>query len=54
MCVTRTQRGRVRVLVEVKSRKHLERLEQGIQAVSGVLEVGRAMGGPSGAGRRED
>jgi (p)ppGpp synthase/HD superfamily hydrolase len=47
-------RGRVRVLVEVKSRKHLERLEQGIQAVSGVLEVGRAMGGASGAARRED
>jgi GTP pyrophosphokinase len=45
-------RGRVRVLVEVKSRKHLERLEQGIQAVSGVLEVGRAMGGSSG--RREE
>jgi GTP pyrophosphokinase len=47
-------RGRVRVLVEVKSRKHLERLEQGIQSVSGVLEVGRAMGGASGSGRRED
>ena len=47
-------RGRVRVLVEVKSRKHLERLEQGIQSVSGVLEVGRAMGGASGSGRREE
>ncbi|HXT20200.1 MAG TPA: bifunctional (p)ppGpp synthetase/guanosine-3',5'-bis(diphosphate) 3'-pyrophosphohydrolase, partial [Thermoanaerobaculia bacterium] len=40
-------RGLVRVLVEVKSRRHLERLEQGIQAVSGVREVGRAMGGSS-------
>jgi GTP pyrophosphokinase len=46
-------RGRVRVLVEVKSRRHLEKIEQGIQAVSGVREVGRAMGGGSG-GRREE
>ena len=45
-------RGRVRVLVEVKSRRHLEKLEQGIQAVSGVREVGRTMGG--GGGRREE
>jgi GTP diphosphokinase / guanosine-3',5'-bis(diphosphate) 3'-diphosphatase len=44
-------RGRVRVLVEVKSRRHLEKLEQGIQAVSGVREVGRTMGG---GGRREE
>ena len=46
-------RGLVKVLVEVKSRRHLERLEQGIQAVSGVREVGRAMGGSDG-GRRDD
>jgi GTP diphosphokinase / guanosine-3',5'-bis(diphosphate) 3'-diphosphatase len=46
-------RGLVRVLVEVKSRRHLEKLEQGIQAVSGVREVGRAMGGGTG-GRRDD
>jgi GTP diphosphokinase / guanosine-3',5'-bis(diphosphate) 3'-diphosphatase len=45
------RRGRVKVLLEVKSRRHLEKLEQGIQAVSGVLEVGRAMGG---GGRREE
>jgi len=45
-------RGRVRVLVEVKSVRHLEKLEQGIQAVSGVREVGRTMGG--GGGRREE
>jgi guanosine-3',5'-bis(diphosphate) 3'-pyrophosphohydrolase len=45
------RRGRVRVLLEVKSRRHLEKLEQGIQAVAGVLQVGRAMGG---AGKRED
>jgi GTP pyrophosphokinase len=44
------RRGRVRVLLEVKSRRHLEKLEQGIQAVSGVLQVGRAMG----TGRREE
>jgi len=36
----------------VKSRRHLEKLEQGIQAVSGVREVGRTMGG--GGGRREE
>jgi len=47
-------RGLVRVLVEVKSRRHLEKLEQGIQAVSGVREVGRAMGGGGGGGRRDD
>ncbi len=46
-------RGLVRVLVEVKSRRHLEKLEQGIQAVSGVREVGRAMGG-GGGGRRDE
>ena len=45
-------RGRVRVLVEVKSRRHLEKLEQGIQAVAGVREVGRTMGGSGG--RREE
>jgi guanosine-3',5'-bis(diphosphate) 3'-pyrophosphohydrolase len=44
------RRGRVKVLLEVKSRRHLEKLEQGIQAVSGVLQVGRAMG----TGRREE
>jgi len=46
------RRGVVRVLVEVKSRRHLEKLEQGIQAVSGVIEVGRAMGGTPG--RRDE
>jgi GTP pyrophosphokinase len=47
-------RGLVKVLVEVKSRRHLEKLEQGIQAVSGVREVGRAMGGGAGGSRRDE
>jgi GTP pyrophosphokinase len=47
-------RGLIRVLVEVKSRRHLEKLEQGIQAVAGVIEVGRTMGGPTGGASRRD
>ncbi|MBZ0111608.1 MAG: bifunctional (p)ppGpp synthetase/guanosine-3',5'-bis(diphosphate) 3'-pyrophosphohydrolase [Thermoanaerobaculia bacterium] len=38
-------RGRIKVLVEVKGRKHLEKLRAAIQAVPGVLEVGRDMVG---------
>jgi GTP pyrophosphokinase len=38
-------RGRIKVLVEVKGRKHLEKLRGAIQAVPGVLEVGRDMVG---------
>ncbi|MDX1632454.1 MAG: RelA/SpoT family protein, partial [Thermoanaerobaculia bacterium] len=36
-------RGLIRVLVEVKSNKHLEKLRRGIEDVAGVLEVGRDM-----------
>jgi GTP diphosphokinase / guanosine-3',5'-bis(diphosphate) 3'-diphosphatase len=44
-------RGLIRVLVEVKSRRHLEKLRQGIQGVPGVLDVGRSM---TGSGAREE
>jgi GTP pyrophosphokinase len=37
-------RGLIRVLVEVKSRRHLEKLKKGLEGVPGVLEVGRDMG----------
>jgi GTP diphosphokinase / guanosine-3',5'-bis(diphosphate) 3'-diphosphatase len=38
-------RGLIRVLVEVKSRRHLEKLRRGIQSVPGVIDVGRSMAG---------
>ncbi|HVS01824.1 MAG TPA: bifunctional (p)ppGpp synthetase/guanosine-3',5'-bis(diphosphate) 3'-pyrophosphohydrolase [Thermoanaerobaculia bacterium] len=38
-------RGLIKVLVEVRSSRHLEKLRQGIQSLPGVLEVGRAMAG---------
>ncbi len=41
-------RGLIRVLVEVKGRRHLEKLKSAIQAVPGVLEVDRDMAGQRG------
>jgi GTP pyrophosphokinase len=38
-------RGRIDVVVEVRNRRHLEKLRQALRAVSGVLEVDRRMGG---------
>ena len=43
--VLETHRGLIKVLVEVKGRKHLEKLRGAIQAVPGVLDVGRDMAG---------
>jgi len=37
-------RGLIEVVVEVKDRRHLEKLRQSIRAVPGVLEVGRRLG----------
>ena len=39
-----TGRGQITVLVEVRDRKQLERLRQGLRSVSGVLDVRRPMG----------
>jgi GTP diphosphokinase / guanosine-3',5'-bis(diphosphate) 3'-diphosphatase len=39
-----TGRGLIEVVVEVKNRRHLERLRQALRAVAGVLQVGRRVG----------
>ncbi len=39
-----TGRGLIEVVVEVRNRKHLERLRRGIEAIPGVFEVDRRMG----------
>jgi GTP pyrophosphokinase len=39
-----TGRGQIAVVVEVKDRKQLERLRQGLRGVRGVLDVRRPMG----------
>ena len=39
--------GQISVVVEVRNRKHLERLRQAIQGVSGVIKVSRRMDGGS-------
>ncbi len=44
-----TGRGQIAVLVEVKNRRQLERLRQGLRGVPGVLDVRRPMGSDSGA-----
>jgi GTP pyrophosphokinase len=46
-----TGRGRIEVVIEVRSRKHLEKLRQAIRAVPGVLQVDRRM---SGGGRHAE
>ncbi len=42
---TDTGRGLIEVVVEVRNRKHLEKLRQSLRAVSGVLGVDRRMAG---------
>ena len=44
-----TGRGLIEVVVEVKHRRHLERLRQALRAVAGVLQVGRRVGTQKGA-----
>ncbi len=39
-----TGRGMINVVVEVKNRKHLERVRQGLRGVAGVIQVSRLMG----------
>ncbi len=39
-----TGRGQIEVVVEVRNRKHFEKLRQGIAAVEGVLSVSRRLG----------
>ncbi len=39
-----TGRGLIEVVMEVRNRKHLEKLRRGIQALPGVLEVDRRLG----------
>jgi len=41
-------RGVIEVVVEVRDRKHLERIRRGVRGLSGVLEVGRSMAGARG------
>jgi GTP pyrophosphokinase len=41
-------RGLIEVVVEVRNRRHLEKLRQALRGVSGVLEVDRRMGGVAG------
>ena len=47
---TDSGRGIIGVVVEVRNRKHLDRLCRGIAAIDGVLQVSRRTGG--GAKRR--
>lgn len=44
-----TGRGLLEVVVEVKNRRHLERIRQALRAVPGVLQVGRRVGTQKGA-----
>ena len=44
-----TGRGVIEVVVEVRDRKHLDRLRRKINSIEGVLEVDRAMAGRSRA-----
>jgi (p)ppGpp synthase/HD superfamily hydrolase len=39
-----TGRGLITVMVELKNRRHLNKLRQSIRAVDGVLQVDRRMG----------
>jgi GTP pyrophosphokinase len=41
-------RGQIDVVVEVRNRRHLEKLRQALRGVSGVREVDRQMGGAAG------
>ena len=41
-------RGQIEVVVEVRNRRHLEKLHQALEGVSGVLEVNRRLGGAAG------
>ncbi len=41
-------RGQIDVVVEVRNRRHLEKLRQALRGVAGVLEVDRQMGGVAG------
>jgi GTP pyrophosphokinase len=41
-------RGQIDVVVEVRNRRHLEKLRQALRGVAGVLEVDRQMGGAAG------
>ena len=41
-------RGLIEVVVEVRNRRHLEKLRQALRGVTGVLEVDRRMGGAAG------
>ncbi len=41
-------RGQIDVVVEVRNRRHLEKLRQALRGVSGVREVDRRMGGVAG------
>jgi GTP pyrophosphokinase len=41
-------RGQIEVVVEVRNRRHLEKLRQALRGVSGVREVDRRMGGVAG------